>query len=276
MNRSETVAIIVAIGIALLVLVVVSLRGAFSKPAPSLDALRQFSLAIGRMMLLVAWLVGFLPATRLHTNTTSGTLTVGAAAGAALIVAMLAERRWPRQTGTVRIAQAVRRSYRGTVRQRYVLICAAAAAVAAVALVFRTLLRQLQSIPDFTGVAFGAGMLLVMVCIGVLALRVVVNRPALAGVDPDGDQKLRQLAAERVLRAMSAAFLVFAIEALIEVNTALGGSGMQVVSLTDGLSTFLEAMSLALGIAVFLLYAVGPTALRIKRLLPAKDAVAER
>jgi hypothetical protein len=125
----------------------------------------------------------------------------------ALLLQMGAETRWPRQSGSVRVAILSRATLRQTGEARYLVGTAVAGLFATVTLVFflvvnpsvtqkqtlvcltdscpadsRALIGDLDAAPGVGSLVVAAGLTLVLAALAVLAIRQVLGRPLLDGV----------------------------------------------------------------------------------------------
>ncbi|MET3804443.1 HAMP domain-containing protein [Nakamurella sp. UYEF19] len=302
--------VVLAILAALLVLMIArSVRKAFSRPAPSTQAVQAFSLATGRSMLLAGIVVAWLLSRPVQDRTGASATIVGIMGIVALALQMLSETRWPRQSGAVRVAMLGRPTLRETVLARYRYGSAAAGVCITVAVIFALFVgpaanrstNPATACPAPVGVictSYGAGdsvtqtfsdaaptagailvalaSLLVMLVIAAFAVRQVLRRPVLAGIDPSTDQALRRVAAQRVFRLVTAGFLAMTASLTSGVRDALNANDLANFNVAPGglaqaLMDFLTVVSIGCGLAILVLYIVGPNERTLRRaLLPGR------
>ncbi len=251
------------LGALLLLLIVQSVRRAFSRPGPTAAAMQAFSLTTGRVMLFVA-VVG----TSMFGNAVQG---AGGSSGAgvavvgilALTFQVIAETRWPRQDGAVRVALLRRPSLRETVRIRYLLVAILSGAAVIGTLTLCLFVDPTVGAPGIGALRRASALLVFMLVLGGTAVAQVLRRPMLAGVTAEVDLTLRRVSAQRVLRAVSAACFAFAIALLGNLHDLLTEVGAS--PLSRALGTFVNLCSLLFGLGVFLLYLAGPNESRLRK-----------
>jgi hypothetical protein len=284
----------IALGLLLCVLLLVriawSLRRAFQRPGPTVAAVQAFSLSTGRGMLLIAVGGVILLPTRAQKLNVSFPAVVGVIGILAVLLHMAAETRWPRQVGSIRVAQLRRLSLNELVAVRYRVGVVATGGLALLAVPFFLVLNPAvtpesravcdpvrclpgmgvpagfaQSAPGAGSVLIALAILAVMAVLAGFAVRQVLVRPVLSGVGPAIDQYLRRVAAERLCRAISAACLAFIAGMAGELENALQSGPYGSGTLPTALANAMTWVEIATGFGVLLLYIVGPNASRMRK-----------
>lgn len=244
----------------LLLLIGQSLLAAFRRPGPSAPAMTAYSLSIGRGMLLVMVVGSFLLSTRLRILTGSSATAIGVIGILALLLTMVAETRWPRQTGAVRVATLGRPTLRESVEDRYLVGSGFAAIFVIGSTVFFLVVDPaVPSAPSNSAVFSGAGSLFMMGILAVLAVRQVLHRRPLAGVGTPVDLRLRTISAQRIIRALVTASLALVCVMCQDFRDALDPGFAQLSGLPQALSSVLLLVQVGCVLGALVLYQVGPT-----------------
>ena len=171
---------------------------------------------------------------------------VGVIGTLAVLLHMVAETRWPRQAGSIRVALLRRTTPSEAIALRYRVGVVATGALAMLAMPFFLIVNPAvtpgsesvcdpvrcppgigvsagftESAPGSASVLVGLGALVVMAVLAGFAVRQVLARPLLSGVGSTVDLQLRRTSAERLCRAMSAACLAFIAGMAGELENAL-------------------------------------------------------
>jgi len=277
-------------------LIIQALRRALNRPAPTLEAIALYSLATGKQMLLIGLLGSLLLGNSFPRHPGAPALILAGLGVLALLLQMFAERRWPRQSGAVRVATLQRRSLRQTVKTGYVVGAGIALGLMVAGVAFALTVgpaippgsrpdpcagfdpNQCQSYapggvlgplpPSPRTLLVTLGLVLLMTAVGTMALRQIVRRPALVGVPALADQRLRQLAAHRVMRSIVAMYLAVVVVVFIAVRDALHWGNP--ASLAEAVGSCLSWVALLCSLGILAMWLVGPdeASLRREGLLP--------
>ena len=257
------VALAVILSALLLLLIVQSVRRAFSRPGPTAAAMQAFSLTTGRVMLFIAVFSASMlnnDLDRLGGSSGAGVAVVGIVA---LAFQLITETRWPRQTGAVRVALLRRPSLPEIVNGRFLVIALLACSSAALALLLCLLIDPTVGAPGVSSLLIAATALVLMLSVAVLVVVQVMRRPVLAGVTAEVDLALRRVSAQRAVRGASAGALGFAVALFGNVHDLLTGVGTS--DLSRALGTFLNVLTLVFCLGIFLLYLAGPNESRLQK-----------
>ncbi|SDO42546.1 hypothetical protein SAMN04515671_0901 [Nakamurella panacisegetis] len=276
-------------------------------PGPAVDAVQAATLSVGRLLLLLAVLAAASLTQRSFGWAGSSASAVGTIGIAALLIVMLAETRWPRQSGPVGVVPLSRATLREIVRARYLVGSATTVGLTALAAWFFVLIDPtagsnrssvfstpgrsifgsgtagglnaaasncshcalaVAAPPSAAGVWFDCMLLGTTVLVGAVALRQILLRRNVADAGTELDAALRRLSAHRVLRIVTATALGTVVAWAADLRGVLNRPRDLSTPMSDALLTFLGTVIGVCVAGLFVLYVVGPTARTLRRIGP--------